>query len=131
MTQRGRMMPSFRMTAIVASAICFMLAFVWLMAPHIMLALWKINAAPATLVTARRMAPLFLGIGFLLFCARDISEPAARAAIALGLTIACGGLAVLGVFELAAHNIGPGIILAVLVEAALAAAFARHTRRAN
>ena len=49
-----------------------------------------------------------------------------RLAVAASAVVSWGGLAVLGVAELARGAVGPGVVVAVAVETALVLAFASH-----
>ena len=117
------MILSFRVVSITASGICFALACLWMLVPQFILWVWQIDSPEPALIVARRGAALFLGIGALLFLARNAETSAARRAIATGLAISCSTLAALGIFEFATKHAGIGIWLAITVEIALAAAF--------
>jgi hypothetical protein len=115
---------SFRLVAIVAAGICWLLAIVWLLAPQLILWLWQIGDPPPALVMARRGGALFLGLSAMLFLARNAKNSPARRAISAGLCLACGSLAVLGIGEWIAGHAGMGIGLAALVEILLSGSFA-------
>ena len=116
---------SFRIVAIIASAICFALALIWMLFPQLLLWIWQIDGPEPALLVARRGGALFLGLGTMLLLARDAGPSPARSAIASGLALGCAALAALGVYELVAGHAGLGIVLAIIVEIALALAFAR------
>ncbi len=94
-----------------------------MLVPQFILWVWQIDSPEPALIVARRGAALFLGIGALLFLARNAETSAARRAIATGLAISCSTLAALGIFEFATKHAGFGIWVAITVEIALAAAF--------
>ena len=77
---------------------------------------------PALLV-ARRGGALFLGLGVMLWLARDAQSSPAREAMAVGFAASCAVLAALGICEFAAGHAGVGIWLAIAVEVPLAAGF--------
>jgi len=116
---------SFRAVAITASTICFALALIWILFPQLLLWIWQIDGPEPALLVARRGGALFLGLGAMLLLARDAGPSPARSAIASGLALGCATLAALGAYELAAGHAGLGIVLAIIVEIALALAFAR------
>ena len=112
----------FHQLAAATAFICFVLAAVWLLAPQLLLAIWAVDYAYPVGLVSRRAAALFLGIGVMFWLAREVPHPARRA-LGTGLGVACLTLAALGVFELLTGHAGPGILLAVGVELALAAAW--------
>ena len=117
--------PSFRLLARVGGGVCLALGAAWLLAPQGILWSWRLDAGGAALPLSRRSAALFLGVGVTLLLARDAEPSKAREAIVVGFSTMCAALAALGVYEFVAGHAGPGILAAVVVEAALAAAFAR------
>ena len=112
----------YRMSALSAS-LCFALAIVWGGFPQLLLAMWAVDFSEPVGLVARRGAALFAGIGVMLFRLRHAGPSPARAAAAAGFVTGCALLALLGIGELAAGHAGPGILLAVAVELALAAGF--------
>ena len=114
---------SFRSVSTVAAAVCFALAVVWMLAPQVLLQVWTVSFSGAVGLVARRGAALFLGIGVALFRCRNAEASTARNALASGVVVSCAALAALGVIELAVGHAGAGILLAVVVEVSLAAAF--------
>ena len=113
----------FRHLAVLSALICFALAFVFLFVPELMLSLWAVAFSGSVGLVCRRSAALFAGIGIVLFKLRHVAPSPARAAVATGATVACLMLALLGMVELFIGHAGPGILLAVAVEIALALAF--------
>ncbi|MGA2636283.1 hypothetical protein [Methylocella sp.] len=122
---------SFCIVAFAASGVCLTLALLWLVFPQFLLWIWRVDSPEPALLVARRGGALFLGVGAMLFLARDAESSPARRAIATGLSISCATLAALGLYEFAAGHAGVGIFLAIVVELALATAFfsVRHTDR--
>jgi hypothetical protein len=114
---------SFRNVSVVSSAICFVLAFFWIVVPQFLLWIFQVESLEPALFVARRGGALFMGIAILLFLAREAESSKARRAIALGFATSCIILALLGIYELAARHAGIGILLAVTVESTLAVAF--------
>lgn len=120
---------TFRNLAVATCTICFALAGVWLLAPHLLLDAWGIDYSyPAGLVS-RRAAALFFGVGLMFFLARKSSSFESQQPLSAGLAAACLALAGLGVFELLSGHAGAGILSAVSVELAIAALFIAFIRR--
>ena len=117
------MFPSFQYLATAAAIICFALAIVWLLAPQLLLSLWGVAYSHSVGLVSRRGAALFLGIGIMLFLARNAEPSPSRTALSAGFIVGCLALASLGVFELVKKRAGIGILSAVLVEVVLAIAF--------
>lgn len=119
----GRLKVHFPTLAVLSAVTCFGLAFVFLFVPELMLSLWSVAFSDSVGLVCRRSAALFAGIGIMLFKLRHVAPSPARAAVATGVTVACSMLALLGMVELSSGHAGPGILLAVTVEIALALAF--------
>jgi len=113
---------NFRNFALVASAVCFGLSLVLLLAPQVLLNLWGVAFSESVAVICRRASMLFLGFGVMFFLSRDAAFSVARQALLVGFGVACTALAVLGLVELNAGHVGPGIWLAAAVELVLAGA---------
>lgn len=111
---------SFRFWAVAASALCFLLAAVWLVRPQLLISIWRLQTGPTALVLARRSAALFAGIGIMFWLARAEPPSPARNALSVGLAAGCLVLAGLGIADWANGQVGSGIFLAVLTELALA-----------
>jgi hypothetical protein len=119
---------TFRSLAIAAAVTCFALAGTWLFAPSVVLDLWAVQYSYPVGLVGRRAAALFLGIGVMLYLARDAQPSQSRNALAIGLSTSWAALAALGVFEFTTGHAGVGIWSAVVVEVALAVAFISATR---
>jgi hypothetical protein len=116
-------MLTFKHLALLAATICFALALTWLCAAELLLSIWGIAYSYPVGLLGRRSAALFAGVGVMFFCARDAAPSSARSALSSGFIVSCCLLAALGIFELATGHAGWGILSAVVVEMALAAAF--------
>jgi hypothetical protein len=114
---------NFRTLANLTSLLFFMLAATWVFAPEFLLSTWGVDSSSPSGLVERRLAALYLGIGVMFFSARTTQPSSARTAMATGFIVTCLALAALGIFELASGHAKPGILSAVLVEAALAIAF--------
>jgi peptidoglycan/LPS O-acetylase OafA/YrhL len=113
----------FRSLAILSASVCFTLAFIWMLAPGMLLATWGVGFSDAVGVVGRRGGALFFGIGVMFFRARNLAPSRARQTIVTGFVSACLALAALGIFELATGHAGFGILSAVLAEVAIALLF--------
>lgn len=115
---------TFRGMSRAASVICGMLAFVWILVPHILLSIWQVESSVSTILAGRRSGALFFGLGVMLWLAQDATSSPTRDAIAAGFAASCAVLAALGIYEFVAGHAGVGIWLAVAVEIPLAVGFA-------
>ena len=120
---------NFRNLATLSALVCFALTLTWALAPELLLAIWGIEFSYPVGLVGRRGAALFAGIGVMFFMARNAEPSTARSALVSGFIVGCVALAALGIFELASGHAGPGILSAVLVEIALAAAFLYVARK--
>jgi len=114
---------SFQNLATITAFICFTLTIVWLLAPQRMLSIWGVNYSYPVGLVSRRGGALFLGIGVMFFLARNAELSPSRTALSTGFIVGCLALASLGIVEFATKRARIGILLAVLVEVILVAAF--------
>ena len=114
---------SFKHIALLSASICIALALIWLLMPNLLLSLWAVEFSEPVGLVSRRASPLFAGMGLMLFKLRHVGPCPARAAVSSGLMLTCLMLALLGIIELVIGHAGPGILLAVIVEIALALGF--------
>lgn len=111
---------NFYSVSLASAFICFSLAIAWMFAPQMLFALGEIvYTYPAGLV-GRRGAGVFLGIGVMFVLARNTGPSPARSALAYGFSLACGCLAVLGLYEYFTGHLGAAIFFAIVVELVLA-----------
>ena len=107
--------------ALVTAIAALVLGLIFVFAASIILKDWGLQSTDATIAVARRLGAVYLGIATLLFLSTT-NMPATQA-ISIGLTVAMGLLAVLGVYELQAGLVRKTIIGSVVIEALLALAF--------
>ncbi len=69
---------------------------------------------------------LLLGFAILSWSARTAPPSPYRTGFCFAAIVVTGGLAVLGLYELARGFAGPLILIAIVIEIVLAALFARH-----
>jgi hypothetical protein len=118
----------FKSVMIATVVLCSALSVVLLCAPSVIFFLFQIEPHDSAVFIARRAAVMFFGMATMCFYARDIKDPVAQRAIALGYGAMMVGLAVLGGFELARGTAGPGILLAIAAELLFAALYLRLVR---
>ncbi len=104
------------LTSLVFATLCLTLIFV----PDLIYWLFRLPAHDSADALAKRAAMLFLGLAVLCFGARKSALPELRRLVALSVGVAMAAMAVLGLYELARGVVGPGILLAVGAELALA-----------
>lgn len=120
---------NFKNLSTLSAIVCFALGLVWLFVPNILLSLWGVDFSYSVGLVGRRSAALFAGIGLMFLCARNTEHSQARASLIYGFVLGCLMLASLGVYELLINQVGVGILLAVIVELALAVGFLSVLRR--
>lgn len=114
---------SFKLLSILAAALLFTLFAALMFAPGLIYAIFELEPASSTDVISRRAAMLFVGLGLIAWLGRRAEAGQERRAIALGFSICMAGLAILGVFEFIRGGVGPGVWLAISVEALFALGF--------
>ena len=115
-----------RLGAIVTILLFVSFAFV----PVVPFTVLGIEMSPVGILMARRMSALFLGIGLILFLARDEGNSVVRRAVCAGVSASMTALALFGLYDFATGGAGPGIWTAIATEAFFAAAFGFHARAA-
>ena len=120
----------FRTLAFAASLLSACLAALWLAAPGVFVWMWQLQPGAGTEVVGHRCGALFAGIAVMLYLVRGSGPGRERDAISTGFAVGCALLAATGLQALYSGMAGPGILLAVVVELLLAAAFlSTRTRR--
>ncbi|WP_339452676.1 hypothetical protein [Pseudomonas sp. EA_5y_Pfl2_R50] len=119
---------SFRSLSGITATLCFLLALVWGFFPQFLLAVWSIEYSEGAGFVARRGAVLFASLGMMFYLVRNAPPSLGRNALSNGFIVGCFGLAVLGFAEWLNGHVGPGILLAVLVEFALGLGFVQARR---
>jgi hypothetical protein len=84
---------------------------------------WGIEASAGSLVVARRIGAIYLGLALMFFLGRGAAPSDIRSAVSLVTGGAIALLAGLGVFELVAGRVSAGILRSVVAEAVLATGF--------
>lgn len=105
--------------ALLFAALCLTLLFL----PEIVYWLFQIQGNELGDFLARRAAVLFLGLAILCFCSRHSRSSEVRRLVALAVGTAMAAMALLGMYELIWGMAGPGILVAVSIESAIAGLF--------
>jgi hypothetical protein len=108
----------------IAAALTFALGTAWLLAPAFMLAQWGLAGDAPTAYMSRRLGGMFFGYAAILWLARHAEASPARHAISAGGLVVTAVMAGVSLFGVLAGTIGPAAWSAVVIEVALAAAFA-------
>ena len=114
---------TFRRLTLLTSALCLLLAVVWLSFPEWILTHWSVGYGYDGGLVSRRMACLFFALSVLLFGLRKVEAPDLKSAVRNGVIAACMSLAALGVYELVSGHAGVGILFAIGLEALVTLAF--------
>jgi hypothetical protein len=114
---------TFKRIAVATSIIALLLGVGYLVAGSLVVGRWQIQVTGEVLLLGRRMGALYLGLSAMFFLARSSTASEARTALAIGTALALSILVLLGVYELAAGHVGPGILVSMGVEALLAASY--------
>ncbi len=121
-------MPDFRSTCHIHAAVLAALFLVYLLLPGLPLAAFDQAAGPEARFAARRSGVVFLGLAAMLMLARDAPPSLARQAIAIGMIVIWGGLALFGSQAILRGVAGWTGWGTVVVEAVLAVLFVPHLR---
>ena len=111
---------TYKLMASLTGALFAVLAAAFLIAPDLVTSGWGLSLENESAFMGQRLAAAFAGFAVMGFLSRSLEPSPARRAIALGITTSMVIVAVVGLAGLARGIVGPGILLAVLVELALA-----------
>ncbi len=114
---------SFKIMAYVMTVGCSVLGIRFMLGGASLLREWGLEVADGPLVICRRLGAIYLGFGLLFFLGRTAPPSDLRSAVCLGIGGASALLAGLGLFELRTGRVGSGIVVSVIVELVLSAAF--------
>jgi hypothetical protein len=114
---------TFKIMALVTTFAGSILGLRFIFAAASLLKEWGIEATDGSLIVARRIGALYLGLALMSFLGRNADPSDLRSAVCLGLGGAIALLACLGVFEFRAGRVSAGVFRSVVVEAVLAAGF--------
>ena len=114
---------TFRVMAFVMACAGCLLGLRFIFAAGSVLHEWGLDATAGSLVVARRIGAIYLGLALMFFLGRAAAPSDLRSAACLVMAGAIALLACLGLFELRAGRVGTGILRSVVAEALLAAGF--------
>ncbi len=114
---------SFKVMAYVTTIAGCLLGLRFIFAGASVLEQWGVEPTDGSLIVSRRIGALYLGLALMFFLGRTAGPSELRSAVCLGIGGAIALLAGLGLFELWAGRVSSGIIVPVIVETVLAAAF--------
>jgi len=114
---------TFRLLALLSSALLFALSAMWLWAPELMLTQWGVPYTDSAGLVSRRSAAFYAGMALMLLLARKAEASGARFALSSGISLTCLMLATLGILEWRSGAATAQILIAVALEAVLAVAF--------
>ncbi|MCA9623946.1 MAG: hypothetical protein KC731_33215 [Myxococcales bacterium] len=114
---------SFKIMAYVMTVGCCVLGTRFMLAGASLLEEWGIEATDGPLVICRRLGAIYFGLALLFFLGRTAPPSDLRSGVCLGIGGASAMLAGLGLFERRAGRVGSGIVVSVVAEILLAAAF--------
>jgi hypothetical protein len=112
----------FKAFATLAGLLFLILAVTWLFAPTLLLSDWGVEFSEGTGLLGRRAAALYAGIGVMFLLSRSAEPSTARSALVRGLLVACIMLVALGLYEFWVGHANRKILVAVVIEIALASA---------
>jgi hypothetical protein len=116
---------TFKTTASIASIVAFLLGAGYLLIGGLVMGRWQIQMSDSVLLIGRRIGALYVGLSVIFLLARSAPVSVARTALSAGTAVALSILVVLGIVELLAGRVGPGISVSIAIEALLAIAFVR------
>ena len=93
----------------------------WLTSSRVYFTQWSMKAPEEALVVGRRLGAVFVGVGLMLMLGRSGTAEDLRRSVLIGLSVALGMEAALGLHELRASRMGRGILAGVTGEVLLTA----------
>ncbi len=116
---------SFRIIAIITATVALALGCGYILVGDLVVGRWQIQLTDGVLLLGKRIGALYLGLSVMFFLARSAPVSVTRTALSTGTAVALSVLVLLGLYELAAGHVGPGILVSVAIEFALAIAYIR------
>jgi hypothetical protein len=116
---------SFKTIAVITAIIGLVLGAAYLFLGELVIGRWQIEPTDSVLLLGRRIGVLYLGLALMFFLARSAPVSVARTALSAGFASALMILALLGIYELTAGHVGPGILVSAAIEFLLALAYIR------
>ena len=112
---------SFRLASSLVALVCLILFFALLIAPQLYTPTYGVAADAGAQFMTRRASPMFLGFAVIFWLSRGSDPSAARDAIIYGGAAAFVGVALTGVFAWTSGVASFAILIAAILECALAA----------
>lgn len=114
---------NYRQLLVMTSLLLLILGGIWMFKPELMLQSWGVAYSAEVALIARRLAAFYLGVGAVLFLAKDLAPSPARAALTQGMAMLFAMVALMGLLEWNAGHVTHHILVAVTLELMLASAF--------
>lgn len=119
---------SFKNVATFSAALFAVLFLTMMVAPHLATESWGLEATDEVQFMGRRTAAAYLGFAVLSWLVRSVTNSETIRIVALGLSTSLIFVAIVGLWEMIWGIGATGLILSVVVELGLAAAFLKSSR---
>jgi hypothetical protein len=116
---------SFKTIAFITAIVALALGVGYLFFGALVIGRWQIQPTGSVLLLGRRIGVLYLGLSVMFFLSRSAPVSVARTALSAGTAVALSLLALLGVIELTAGRVGPGILASAAIESLIALGYVR------
>ncbi|WP_136444051.1 hypothetical protein [Pacificoceanicola onchidii] len=117
---------SFRVLNLTASLLFAVLCLTLILFPEVVYWLFQLQGNTLGTLLAKRAGALFLGLAVLCYFASRSNSNEAKRLVALSVGAAMSALAVLSLYELLRGSVGPGMVLAIVIETTMAFLYYRH-----
>lgn len=119
---------SFRLAAVITSAVCLVLFLLLLISPAIYVGTYGVSADASELFMVRRASPMFAGLAVMLWLGRNAESSPLREALCYGLVVTFAGIGVTGIAAYLGGHASAIILLAAAGEFVLAGLFVAASR---
>ena len=113
----------FRLACSLTALVCAVLFLVFLVVPGQYIAGYGVLADTSGVFLGRRVSPMFLGLGIMLWMVRDQFDPVVQRAVCWSMIAVFAGIALTGLWAFASGLAGQTILLAAAGELVIAGAF--------
>ncbi len=117
------------MICVLAAVLCAALFPLLLLNPGYYVDTYGVEPDAGASFLGRRASPLFLGLAVMLWMMRDLPRGTARDAVSIGMAFTWGGIAATGLFAFSTGTANANILIAAVVETAMAVSFVIARRR--
>ena len=114
---------TFALLCVGTTALCLALCAVLLVSPGLYTRLYGVTADAGGTFLGRRAAPLFLGLAVFFWVLRDVGQGPLQDATAWAAALIFAGIAVTGIWAYLGGTASRGILVAAMIEIAIAVAF--------